>query len=379
MGVKRASDASKKDSLGAKLAKFNIGDLLLIVAGVLVIMIAAAILRPDALGIQIKQLPKVPVPYYFDFFVRSTAFRFLFFALIPLLIIWIAKLFAKKQWNFKKFAGWAVIGVAVMLLIYFIAPVRTGFENIKKSAVPDVKLFVMSFCPYGQQAETDLKPVQDLLGEKAVIEPHFIINDLSYTNTTQSGCILNNSLCSLHGVNELYEDMRQICIWREYREKWWDYAFCINNGCTVENVETCWASCAEKYDISVAKIRACQKEDGIEIAKENRDLSDALKAYGSPSFYVNNASYEGTERTSEILKTAICKGFLKQPPECGMKLQQPSLVTETQQPAGNSSNKSRSYEEGFCPRLNEKTGNRTIEEGICLATNEKSVSVNVSR
>ena len=38
--------------------------------------------------------------------------------------------------------------------------------NPKKSKKPEIKFFVMSFCPFGNQAEAGLKAVAELLGDK---------------------------------------------------------------------------------------------------------------------------------------------------------------------------------------------------------------------
>ena len=48
-------------------------------------------------------------------------------------------------------------------------PEQTPSQEITKTDKPNVELFVMSFCPYGVQAETAMKPVVDLLGDSADI------------------------------------------------------------------------------------------------------------------------------------------------------------------------------------------------------------------
>lgn len=65
-------------------------------------------------------------------------------------------------------------------------------ENFEpeKTDKPVAQLYVMSFCPYGIQAETTMKPVVDLLGSKVSIEPHFIVS------------VKDDTVTSLHGYNE---------------------------------------------------------------------------------------------------------------------------------------------------------------------------------
>jgi len=50
--------------------------------------------------------------------------------------------------------------------------------KIDKVDTPELKFFVMSFCPYGNQIETALKPVADLLGDKANIQPQYIFDKI---------------------------------------------------------------------------------------------------------------------------------------------------------------------------------------------------------
>ena len=81
-----------------------------------------------------------------------------------------------------------------------------------KSARPSVELFVMSFCPYGVQAENAMGPVVDLLGSKADIKIRFIATVNGATPDT---------VRSLHGLSEAKEDLRQLCIMRSG----WEFAF----------------------------------------------------------------------------------------------------------------------------------------------------------
>ncbi len=69
-----------------------------------------------------------------------------------------------------------------------------------KSARPSTELFVMSFCPYGVQAENAMDPVVDLLGTKADFTVRYI--------ATVNGDTVD-AVKSLHGLPEAKEDLRQ--------------------------------------------------------------------------------------------------------------------------------------------------------------------------
>ena len=83
-----------------------------------------------------------------------------------------------------------------------------------KSSRPSVELFVMSFCPFGVQAENAMDPVVDLLGTKADIKVRYI--------ATVNGDTVD-SVKSLHGLPEAKEDLRQLCIAKYYPQNLWPY------------------------------------------------------------------------------------------------------------------------------------------------------------
>jgi len=91
-----------------------------------------------------------------------------------------------------------------------------------KSARPSTELFVMSFCPYGVQAENAMDPVVDLLGSKADFKVRYI--------ATVNGDTVE-AVKSLHGLPEAKEDLRQLCVNKAYPDKLWDYLNLINAQC----------------------------------------------------------------------------------------------------------------------------------------------------
>jgi len=363
--------SSKKSSLPGLIAKIKVEDLLLLVGGITILMIIITIGHYSLPGNEFpfKSLEGLSIIYLFEMFIKSTSYKYIYFVLVPLLVVWIAKLFQKKTWNTKKAGLWLGIGIVVMLLIYFSVPTKTGFEHIPAAETPDVKMFVMSFCPFGQQTEEIVKPVQDLFGDKVTIEPHFIFNNMSGRPVERSGCLKNNTLCSLHGLNELYENIRQMCVWKYYQEKWWDYVFCINENYDQDTVSEGWKACAEENEISVARIRACEELEGIEMAEKDRDLSDELKAYSSPTFVINGVIYQGTERTPETIKKAICKGFIEPPEECNIKLKDDAIST-------NADKEEKETNTRTAYVVEEIDRNKCTEEGVCPKTGKKAVPLN---
>ena len=102
------------------------------------------------------------------------------------------------------------------------AGVTLNTTGVKKTAKPEVELFVMSYCPYGVRAETNIEPVQQLFGDKISLNIRFIVNINGNTI---------DSVQSLHGSFEVKEDARQLAIMQLYPDKYWTYLKEFNNVC----------------------------------------------------------------------------------------------------------------------------------------------------
>jgi len=180
-------------------------------------------------------------------------------------------------------------------------------KEIPKTETPNVKLFVMSFCPYGNQAEDIMLPVVNLLGNKASIELHYIVS--------KSG----NKYQSLHGDQELNQDIREICVQKYQKEKLWDFIKEINAKATSQNVDEKWEEIAKNLGIDVNKIKQCQKDEGAALLNQEISLTEKYQVSGSPTLLINETTFQGN-RTSEAYKQAICSGFKTPPQECNKKL-----------------------------------------------------------
>lgn len=192
-------------------------------------------------------------------------------------------------------------------------------QQVPKTDKPTVELFVMSFCPYGVQAEILMKPVVDLLGTKADIKVRFIAN-------VQGDTV--DSVRSLHGLTEAQEDLRQLCIMKYYNQKtFWGYLMEIDNNCygkidttNAAALDTCWKNAATKTGIDVAKIQTCSSgSEGLNLLKADEQLTEQYGVSGSPTLIINSVVYSGA-RNSEAFKQAICNAFTTAPTECSQTL-----------------------------------------------------------
>jgi protein-disulfide isomerase len=200
-----------------------------------------------------------------------------------------------------------------------VSTTTTQPKEVPKTDKPTAELFVMGFCPYGVQAETLMKPVFDLLGNKTDIKIRFIA---SVQGTTV------DSVQSLHGATEAQEDLRQVCIMENYDQKtYWTYLMEIDNNCygkidttNAVALDTCWKAAAAKAGIDTEKIQTCSNStDGLNLLKADEQLTSQYGVSGSPTLIINGVEYSGS-RSSDAFKQAICNAFTTAPAECSQTL-----------------------------------------------------------
>jgi hypothetical protein len=185
--------------------------------------------------------------------------------------------------------------------------------DLPKTEKPMVELFVMSFCPYGVQAEAAMEPVVGLLGDQADINIRFIAS-ISDSDL--------NSVKSLHGVVEGIEDARQLCIAKNYsQEVFWQYVKEINEKCYPiyrqgEDIyKECWEAAANTAGVSISKVNACLDQEGVSLIQTESSVANSYNVSGSPTLIINGARVNPA-RTPEGYKQAICSSFNTPPAEC---------------------------------------------------------------
>ena len=191
--------------------------------------------------------------------------------------------------------------------------------NIPKTDKSTTMLFVMSFCPYGNQAEDAISPVINLLKGKANVQLHYVI----YSNYQGGGptyCLDKESkYCSMHGIQEVHQDVRELCVQKYQPDKLWNFVTQINATCGAGNADTCWEAVAKTAGIDTAKIKTCQTNEATTLLASELALNTKYGVQGSPTLLVNETEFSG-DRSSEGYKTGICAGFTTPPAECSQSL-----------------------------------------------------------
>jgi hypothetical protein len=211
---------------------------------------------------------------------------------------------------------------------------NTQTQEVPKSDKPEVELFVMSFCPYGTQAEKGVLPVAKLLGDKIDFKIRFV----SY---------------AMHGEKEVTENLREYCIQEIAPDKFLDYMTCFLEGDGVESngyitngndpdyclaqagidtgaLESCMAKADEEYSVT-ENLNSGDTYPGFNVDLE---LNEEYGVQGSPTLVVNGVKiapsdegyYEFNDekipysRSPETYKQIICSLFTQAPEECGTEL-----------------------------------------------------------
>jgi len=161
--------------------------------------------------------------------------------------------------------------------------------EIPKSDKPRVELFVMTYCPYGLQAEKGIIPVLELLKDKIDGKIRFV----HYF---------------MHGDEEEQETYNQVCIREEQSSKYLDYLKCFaDKGDSQE--------CIKKAGIDETKLNNCLKNKAKDYYAEDSELSQKYGVRGSPTLIINGVEARSGRSSAAYLST-ICSAFNTSPDEC---------------------------------------------------------------
>ncbi len=183
-----------------------------------------------------------------------------------------------------------------------------NIKTIEKKETPKVELFIMSQCPYGNQAEETMEPVYELLGDEVDWNIHYIVSEE------------NGTITSLHGEKEVEQNKKEICVLENHGTgKWFDFVTKLNNGKD-------WETAAGELGLETQGIQSCVEEKGYELLKEEAKITSEKGRIGSPTLYINGMKSDTVYQYGKpnAYKEEICKGFKTKPEECGQEIQSQS-------------------------------------------------------
>ena len=169
-------------------------------------------------------------------------------------------------------------------------------QRMRGPMKPEVELFVMSFCPYGVQAEQELLPFFEKYRDTIDFKLRFIIGKEEESAEDANGDI---RFTSLHGEPELIENKRQMVIAELYPDKLFDYLLCRS-----DHLEEAWVNCAQEVELDVGRIA-----EAVEAEKITRQLLEEvqrtkeLSVRGSPTLVIDGRIIDGSLWRGRVSET----------------------------------------------------------------------------
>jgi len=191
--------------------------------------------------------------------------------------------------------------------------------NVPKTDKPVVELFVMSYCPYGTQAEKGILPAARALGNTVDFKIRFVYY-------------------SMHGEKEVKENLNQYCIQKEQPDKYLTYLACFLNDSIGQGSDADVSACLVSNKIDTTKLDACKAaaDTQFNVMKNFNDKASWLNGNfpkfdidaaantkygvgGSPTLVINGVQSNAGRDSVSYLK-AICAAFNNAPTECSTQL-----------------------------------------------------------
>ena len=194
-------------------------------------------------------------------------------------------------------------------------------QTIPKTTKPSVDLFVMSYCPYGTQAEKGILPVVKLLGDKIDFNIRFVYYSMhEFSQGTPY-------------EPEMEENLRQYCIQKEQNTKFADYLTCFlqagdNVTCMTTakidktKLNTCMVAADKQFGVTASKNDKSSWLSGTyPLFNVDKDLNTLYNVGGSPTLVINGVQATSARDPASYLNI-ICQAFSdgSVPTECGQKL-----------------------------------------------------------
>lgn len=186
-------------------------------------------------------------------------------------------------------------------------------DETSKTQKPTVELFVMSLCPYGVKAEKEILPIIKDFGDKIDFKIKFIVN-VRGDSIEQIG--------SLHGIDEVKENLRQAVIMQDYPDKFSAYIDKISEkscviSCGEIKLDDYWQKAANELGMDTGKINSfVSGQEGINLLKQNENDAKKYNVNASPTLVINGIKSSAISQGAQAVKQAICLAFIDLPDHC---------------------------------------------------------------
>lgn len=169
-------------------------------------------------------------------------------------------------------------------------------QRLRGPLKPEVELFVMSYCPYGVQAEQELLPFFEKYGNTIDFKLRFIVGKEDTSAENAGGQV---QFTSLHGEPELVENKRQMVIAELYPDKLFDYLLC-----RADHLQEAWVNCAKDVGLDASRIAQAAAAEKVALALvEDIQRKEALNIKGSPTLVIDGRVIDGSLWRGKVAET----------------------------------------------------------------------------
>lgn len=175
-------------------------------------------------------------------------------------------------------------------------------QMLEKAGKVKLDLYVMSFCPYGVNAEKTLVPILEELGDKIDFNIFYIVNEAP-----------DKTFQSLHGEPEVLENRRQLVIARNFPSVFPEYL--LHRSSDYNKVD--WTKSALAAGLDVDCINSLMdRQEEIEAFRANIANSNTKKIFGSPTLFINGNRFQGSFSLGAVDDNKKCEGGYNDGEEC---------------------------------------------------------------
>ncbi len=158
--------------------------------------------------------------------------------------------------------------------------------EIKQKEKTTMELYVMSLCPFANEVERQLIPIVKRYESQIDFKMYYIADDFGKPTNDLT------RFDSLHGIPEIWENVRQLVIAKYYPDVFLDYLLCYNKN--YRNYES-WKTCAKRFGIDTEKVeQLTQSQEGFTLLSDNIK-EQPLTIEDSPTLIVNGAVYKSKD------------------------------------------------------------------------------------
>ncbi|MCY3723770.1 MAG: multiheme c-type cytochrome [Candidatus Poribacteria bacterium] len=158
--------------------------------------------------------------------------------------------------------------------------------EIKQKENTTIELYAMSLCPFANEVKRQLIPILKRYKQQIDFKIFYIADDFGGATYAPT------RFDSLHGIPEIWENVRQLIIAKYYPDVFLDYLLCYTKN--YRNYEG-WKECASRLGIDTEKVeQLTRSEEGFSLLSENIK-EKRLSIQDSPTLIVNGTVYKSKD------------------------------------------------------------------------------------